>query len=59
MAKGKTTRMALYSSESKIMGYVREINKSMIPAGQKFATRKYDKKLRKHVTFTAKDIKKG
>jgi ribosomal protein L33 len=59
MAKGKTTKMALYSSESKIMGYAREINKSMIPTGEKFSTRKYDKKLRKHVVFTAKDIKKG
>ena len=58
MAKGKRTKVAFISTESNIMGYVGEIQKKNFEAGKKLELRKYDKKLKKHVVFKTKDIKK-
>lgn len=56
MAKGKTT-FQIGKSESKLSWYVYPVNKKNLPAGEKLVLRKYDKKLRKHVEFTFKDVK--
>lgn len=58
MAKSKRTKVAFLSTESNIMGYVGEIQKKNFEAGEKLELKKYDKKLRKHVMFKTKDIKK-
>ena len=57
MAKGKRTYMSCISSESKIMGYITNIQKKNLAAGEKLELRKYDKKLRKHVIFKLKETK--
>ena len=61
MAKKKTTFFALISTDakSKIHGYTVERNKANIPQGEKITLRKYDKKVRKHVEFKAKEISKA
>ncbi len=61
MAKKKTSFFALISTDpkSKIHGYTVERNKQNIPQGEKMSFRKYDKKLRKHVEFKAKEISKA
>jgi ribosomal protein L33 len=56
MAKGKRTYQA-GKSESGLQGYVYAVNKRNLPAGEKLKLKKYDKKLRKHVEFTFKDVK--
>jgi len=58
MAKSKRTKVALISTESNIMGYVSEIQKKNFEAGTKLELKKYDKKLKKHVVFKTKEIKK-
>jgi ribosomal protein L33 len=57
MAKGKRTFQAGRSAESGLQTYVYAINKKNLPAGEKLKLNKYDKKLRKHVEFTFKDVK--
>lgn len=59
MAKGKRTYVGMMSKESGIQGYVTNIQKKNFDNGKKLVLRKYDKKLRKHVEMTAKEIKKG
>ena len=49
--------MSCISSESKIMGYITNIQKKNLAAGEKLELRKYDKKLRKHVIFKLKETK--
>lgn len=56
MAKGKRTYQ-IGKSESGLNQYVKAIQKKNLPAGQKLELMKYDKKLRKHVKFTFKDVK--
>lgn len=56
MAKWKTT-FQIGKSESKLSWYVYAVNKKNLPTGEKLELRKYDKKLRKHVKFTFKDVK--
>ncbi len=56
MAKGKTTFQA-GKSESGLQGYLYAVNKKNLPQGEKLKLMKYDKKLRKHVEFTFKDVK--
>jgi len=59
MAKGKRTYVGMHSSEGNLQGYVTNIQKKNFAAGEKLVLRKYDKKLRKHVEFKMKEIKKG
>ena len=56
MAKGKTTFQA-GRSESGLQHYVYAVNKKNLPQGEKLTLNKYDKKLRKHVKHTFKDVK--
>lgn len=56
MAKGKTTYQ-IGKSESGISWYIYPVNKKNLPQGEKLKLKKYDKKLRKHVEFTFKDVK--
>jgi ribosomal protein L33 len=56
MAKGKTTYQA-GRSESGLQHYVYAVQKKNLPAGEKLVLNKYDKKLRKHVPHTFKDVK--
>lgn len=56
MAKGKCTYQ-IGKSESGLNQYVKAIQKKNLPQGQKLERMKYDKKLRKHVKFTFKDVK--
>ncbi len=56
MAKGKTTYQ-VGKSESGLAWYVYPVQKKNLPAGEKLKLKKYDKKLRKHVEFTFKDVK--
>jgi ribosomal protein L33 len=56
MAKGKTTFQA-GRSESGLQHYVYAVNKKNLPQGEKLKLMKYDKKLRKHVEHTFKDVK--
>ena len=56
MAKGKTTFQA-GRSESGLQRYVYAVNKRNLPAGEKLTLMKYDKKLRRHVKHTFKDVK--
>ena len=56
MAKGKATFQA-GKSESGLQGYVYAVNKKNLPQGEKLTLNKYDKKLRKHVKHTFKDVK--
>lgn len=56
MAKGKTTYQA-GRSESGLQHYVYAVQKKNLPAGEKLTLMKYDKKLRKHVLHTFKDVK--
>jgi ribosomal protein L33 len=56
MAKGKTTFQA-GRSESGLQRYVYAVNKKNLPQGEKLTLMKYDKKLRKHVKHTFKDVK--
>lgn len=57
MAKGKSTFMSCISTESGIMGYITNVQKKNLAAGEKLELRKYDKKLRKHVIFKLKETK--
>jgi ribosomal protein L33 len=56
MAKGKCT-FQVGKSESGLSMYVYAVNKKNLPQGEKLKLKKYDKKLRKHVEFTFKDVK--
>lgn len=56
MAKGKATFQA-GRSESGLQNYVYAVNKKNLPTGEKLKLMKYDKKLRKHVLHTFKDVK--
>lgn len=56
MAKGKAT-FQIGKSESGLAWYVYPVNKKNLPQGEKLKLKKYDKKLRKHVEFTFKDVK--
>lgn len=56
MAKGKTTYQA-GRSPSGLQHYVYPVQKKNLPAGEKLKLMKYDKKLRKHVEHTFKDVK--
>ena len=58
MAKGKRTYVWMYSEDSKIMWYVTNIQKRNFEPWEKLTLKKYDKKLRKHVVFKMKEIKK-
>lgn len=59
MAKGKRTFFALLSEETNLQGYVKNFQKKNFTPGEKKTFRKYDKKLRKHVVFKLKEVKKG
>ena len=59
MAKGKRTYVGMQSTETNLQGYVTNIQKKNFGPGEKLVLRKYDKKLRKHVEFKMKEIKKG
>ena len=56
MAKGKCTYQ-IGKSESGLNQYVKAVQKKNLPSWQKLELMKYDKKLRKHVKFTFKDVK--
>ena len=56
MAKGKST-FQIGKSQSGLSWYVYPVNKKNLPQGEKLKLMKYDKKLRKHVEFTFKDVK--
>ncbi len=56
MSKGKTTYQ-VGKSESGLGWYVYPVQKRNLPQGEKLTLMKYDKKLRKHVKHTFKDVK--
>ncbi len=56
MAKGKAT-FQIGKSQSGLSWYVYPVNKKNLPQGEKLKLMKFDKKLRKHVEFTFKDVK--
>jgi ribosomal protein L33 len=56
MAKGKST-FQIGKSQSGLSWYIYPVNKKNLPQGEKLKLKKYDKKLRKHVEFTFKDVK--
>ncbi len=56
MSKGKTT-FQIGKSQSGLSWYIYPVNKKNLPQGEKLKLKKYDKKLRKHVEFTFKDVK--
>ena len=56
MAKGKCTYQ-IGKSSSGISWYIYPVQKKNLPQGEKLKLKKYDKKLRKHVEFTFKDVK--
>ena len=59
MAKGKRTYVGFYSTDTKNLVHVSNIQKRNFESGEKLSLRKYNKKTRKHEVLKMKEIKKG